>query len=180
MLRVTGIQVTRIVPSWGPESTRTSMGGSGRPDQFPQWSKSPKTMISSSWQSAPFVSVRNSVWAASFSRSRIRLFSSTYGEAWGGRGQSFSFHISDILKQKWALQQDMGAHLAILFLSKYHDSRPLRIRREALNKTTEDESCCRKSGWSKYCTNSLPKFAHHPAKRQIFCQIDDLFKFLNT
>ena len=37
MLRVTGIQVTRIVPSWGPESTLTSMGGSGRPDQ--KWSK---------------------------------------------------------------------------------------------------------------------------------------------
>ena len=37
MLRVTGIQVTRIVPSWGPESTLTSMGGSGRPGQT--WSK---------------------------------------------------------------------------------------------------------------------------------------------
>lgn len=33
MLRVTGIQVTRIVPSWGPESTLTSIGGSGRPGQ---------------------------------------------------------------------------------------------------------------------------------------------------
>ena len=41
MLRVTGIHVTRIVPSWGPESTRTSMGGSGRPGQFPQWSTLP-------------------------------------------------------------------------------------------------------------------------------------------
>ena len=31
-LRVTGIQVTKTVPSWGPGSTRTSIGGSGRPD----------------------------------------------------------------------------------------------------------------------------------------------------
>ena len=31
IFNVTGIHVTRIVPSWGPESTRTSIGGSGRP-----------------------------------------------------------------------------------------------------------------------------------------------------
>ena len=31
VLSVTGIHVTRIVPSWGPESTRTSIGGSGKP-----------------------------------------------------------------------------------------------------------------------------------------------------
>jgi hypothetical protein len=31
MLRVTGIQVTSTVPSCGPESTRTSIGGSGNP-----------------------------------------------------------------------------------------------------------------------------------------------------
>ena len=70
MLSVTGIQVTRMVPSCGPASTLTSIGGSGNPAQHRGYNKKEKRF-------SPLVSVRNSVWAESFSSKRMRLFSST-------------------------------------------------------------------------------------------------------
>ncbi len=79
VFNVVGIQVTSIVPSCGPPSTRTSIGGSGMAGNH-------NNVISllTKWDTPldlPLFKVLNSVCADSFSSSRDKLFSSTKGEA---------------------------------------------------------------------------------------------------